>query len=43
MMLLGMGADGHVGSLYPHKPTLQDATSWVLHFQVGGAGALHTY
>jgi hypothetical protein len=38
LMLLGMGADGHVGSLYPHKPTLDDATSWVLPFQVWGRG-----
>ncbi|GBF99863.1 6-phosphogluconolactonase chloroplastic-like [Raphidocelis subcapitata] len=32
-MLLGMGADGHVGSLYPNKPTLEERTAWVLPFQ----------
>lgn len=35
-MLLGMGADGHVGSLYPFKPTLEGQSgAWVLPFQVG--------
>ncbi|KIY98494.1 putative 6-phosphogluconolactonase 1 [Monoraphidium neglectum] len=39
LMLLGMGADGHVGSLYPHKPTLEETDAWVLPFQKSAEAA----
>lgn len=36
LVLLGMGADGHVGSLYPGRPELLERERWVAAVEKGG-------
>jgi len=34
MLLLGMAANGHVASLFPHQPSLHERTRWVIAVEV---------